>query len=334
MLSGSIILGTGMYVPENIIKNDYFASYLDTSDEWIRERTGITERRWVGEGVSASALAEPAARTAIKNSGLEASDIDGVICATVTPDNIFPSTACYIQRRLGLKEGLAFDVNAVCSGFLYALGNAYGLILSGQCKNILVVGTEIYSSIIDKNDRTTGILFGDGAGAVVLGRSGISQADIKHSDRGIFSSILGADGTHADILCVPGGTATPFSEASLKGGEHFLKMAGREVFKLAVRKLSEINRSVVENSGFKLEDVDYFISHQANKRILQSVAKDLGLSEDKFPINIERYGNTSAASVPILLAELDSNGILQKGNLIALSAFGGGVTWGAMLIRW
>ncbi len=323
-----------MHVPGRVVSNDFFASYLDTSDEWIRDRTGIVERRWVEAGVSASALAEPAARAAIKNAGLQPSDIDGIICATVTPDNIFPSTACMIQKRLGCRDGLAFDVNAVCSGFLYAMGSAYGLILSGQCKRVLVVGTEIYSSIIDKNDRTTGILFGDGAGALVLGASGKKQTEHQKSDRGIFSSHLGADGTHAEILCVPGGSALPFTEESVRDGQHFLKMAGREVFKLAVRKLAEINRSVVEQAGFSLEDVDYFISHQANRRILQSVAKDLGISETKFPMNIEKYGNTSAASVPILLAELEAQGVINKGNLIVLSAFGGGVTWGAMLLRW
>jgi 3-oxoacyl-[acyl-carrier-protein] synthase III len=334
VLSGSIVLGTGMHVPERVVKNDFFASYLDTSDEWIRERTGIAERRWVEPGTSASALAEPAAREAIANAGLVPSDIDGIICATVTPDNIFPSTACMIQKRLGCRDGLAFDVNAVCSGFLYAIGAAHGLILSGQCKRVLIVGTEIYSIIIDKNDRTTGILFGDGAGALVLGASGTAQQELRKSDRGIFASHLGADGSYTDILCVHGGSAFPFTSESVGEGAHFLKMAGREVFKLAVRKLSEINRMIVEQNGFSLDEVSHFVSHQANRRILQSVAKDLGIPESKFPVNIEKYGNTSAASVPILLAELNAQGTLKKGDLVVLSAFGGGVTWGAMLLRW
>lgn len=334
MLRGSIVLGTGMHVPGRVITNDYFASYLETSDEWIRERTGIAERRWVEEGTSASALAEPAARQAIKNAGLEVSDIDAVICATVTPDNIFPSTACMLQKRLGCREGLAFDVNAVCSGFLYALGNAYGLIMSGQCSKVLVVGTEIYSNIIDPNDRTSGILFGDGAGALVLGASDVSVPDMKKTDRGIFASHLGADGSHADILCTPGGSATPYTVESITSGAHYLKMAGREVFKLAVRKIAEVNRLIVEQAGFTLDEVDHFVSHQANMRILQSVAKELQIPETKFPVNIEKYGNTSAASIPILLAELDAAAKLKKGDIVVLSAFGGGVTWGSLLLRW
>jgi 3-oxoacyl-[acyl-carrier-protein] synthase III len=334
VLRSSIVLGTGMYVPERVVTNEFFSKYLDTSDEWIRDRTGISERRWVEKGVSASALAEPAALEAIKNAGLTPKDIDGIICATVTPDNIFPSTACILQKRLSCGEGLAFDVNAVCSGFLYAIGSAHGLIMSGQCTNVLIVGTEIYSNIIDKNDRTTGILFGDGAGALVLGASDIPQESLQKTDRGIFRSRLGADGSYSDILCVDGGSARPFTSESIKEGAHFLRMAGREVFKLAVRRLAEINKSIVEDAGFSLSDVDWFVSHQANRRILQSVAKELSIPDEKVPMNIEKYGNTSAASVPILLAELASEGNLKKGDLVALSAFGGGVTWGAMLLRW
>lgn len=334
MLRGSRISGSGMNVPERIVGNDYFASYLETSDEWIQDRTGIEERRWASESVSASELAEPASRKAIKNAGLEPSDIDAIICATVTPDNIFPSTACMLQGRLGCSGALAFDINAVCSGFVYALGVAHGLITSGQCSKVLVVGSELYSRIIDKNDRTTSVLFGDGAGAVVLTATDEAPEPGSKDTSGIFASRLGADGAHADILCVPNGSAHQPTPESLKEGKHYLRMAGREVFKLAVRRLSEINRDIVESSGFSLSDVSLFVSHQANKRILLSVAKDLGLPEEKFPMNIAKYGNTSAASVPILLAELELEGRLKKGDLVALSAFGGGVTWGAQLIRW
>lgn len=323
----SVVKGTAFNVPPRVVRNTEFEKYLDTTDEWIRERTGIIERHWAESDVSASELAEPACREAIERAGLSISDIDAIICATVTPDNIFPSTACMIQKRLGNNTALAFDVNAVCSGFVYAVGTAHGLIQSGQCKNVLIVGTELYSRILDMKDRGTCILFGDGAGAIVLGQ----EVD---TERGILNSILGADGSHADILCVPQGTAHPVTPQSLEEGQHFLRMQGRDVFKLAVRKLAEINKEVVESAGFKLSDVDLFISHQANQRILSSVGKELEIDQDKVPMNLFKYGNTSAASIPILIAELEREGRLKKGQLVALSAFGGGVTWGATLIRW
>jgi 3-oxoacyl-[acyl-carrier-protein] synthase-3 len=324
----SVVKGTGFNVPEKIISNKEFEKYLETTDEWIQERTGIIERRWAEKNVSASDLAVPACVNALKKANIEISSIDAIICATVTPDNIFPSTACMIQKKLGCSGALAFDVNAVCSGFVYALGVAHGLIQSGQCRNAIVVGSEIYSRILDMNDRGTCILFGDGAGAVVLAR------EDSDKQNGIIKSILGADGAHSEILCVPMGSAHNPTLESIERGDHFLKMQGREVFKLAVRKLAEINREVVESSGYQLSDVDLFVSHQANQRILASVGKDLGVPEEKVPLNLSKYGNTSAASIPILLAELEIEGRLKKGNLIALSAFGGGVTWGATLIRW
>ncbi|HMO16995.1 MAG TPA: beta-ketoacyl-ACP synthase III [Oligoflexia bacterium] len=331
---GSRIIGTGMNVPENIVPNRYFETYLDTTSGWIEERSGIIERRWADETLSASSLAVPACERAIFRAGLKPIDIDAIVCATVTPDNIFPSTACAIQRKLACPEGLAFDVNAVCSGFLYALGVSHGLISSGQCRKVLVVGTELYSRIIDKNDRTTAILFGDGAGAVVLESFDKESSKGEEVVSGIITNTLGADGNYEDILCVPSGTAHQPTPDSLREGRHYLTMAGREVFKLAVRRLSEINRSVVSVSGYSLSDIKWFVSHQANKRILQSVAKDIGVSEDRFPMNISKYGNTSAASVPILLAEMDESGMLSPGDLVVLSAFGGGVTWGATLLRW
>lgn len=341
----SEILGTGMCVPDRVVSNEHFAAYLETSDEWIRERTGIVERRWCDEVTSASALAEPACRDAIKAAGLTAADIDGIVLGTVTPDNIFPSTACYLQSRLGIQSGYAMDVNAVCSGFVYALTTADALIRAGQGTNVLVVGVDIYSRIIDPNDRGTCVLFGDGAGAVVLSRKkGDKLVDGAFGDHmvegdvrdisGIYGSELRADGRYADLLCVPMGTAHPPTPESLQRGDHFLKMQGREVFKFAVRSLADVTKNVLDKAGVAIEEVDHFVSHQANKRILLSMAKHLGVSEDKVPINVDKYGNTSAATIPIVLAECERTGRIKKGDLVLLSAVGGGFSWGAVLVRW
>ncbi len=341
----SRVAGTGYHLPEQVITNDYFASYLDTSDEWIQERTGIRERRWVEGDVAASELAEPAARNAIARAGLKPEDIDGIVFATVTPDYAFPSSAAFLQHRLGCRGGLAFDVNAVCSGFLYAITTADALIAKGLVKNALVVGCDIYSKIIDKNDRRTCILFGDGAGAVVLqaveskasAGSASSTVGVSGSGEtlaGIYAADLGADGRYTDILSVPRGTAAPVSVESLQTDAHYLKMDGREVFKLAVRKLAEINESIVRENDFEVEQVDWFASHQANQRILGAMARSLGAPKEKILSNVETVGNTSAASVPILLAEAEEQGKIKSGDLVVLSAFGGGVTWGSMLLRW
>ena len=345
--AASRILGAGMNLPEQRILNSHFAAYLETSDEWIRDRTGIAERRWAAPEVGASELAAPACVQAIANSGLTVADIDGVVCATVTPDYTFPSTACFIQKRLGLRPGIAFDVNAVCSGFLYALVTADALIARGLVRNVLVVGVDIYSTIIDKHDRGTCVLFGDGAGAVVLsatapqGSATNGSAGDPHfvsgsgqTLRGLYSSLLGADGAYTDILCVPNGSAARPTPESAAAGSHYLKMAGKEVFKLAVRSLGDISLRLLAESGFKPEDVDHFVSHQANKRILLSMAKHLNIPEERILMNVEKYGNTSAASVPIVLAEFAANGTIKPGDLLLLSAFGGGVTWGACLVRW
>lgn len=340
----SRIVGTGMSVPEREVTNDYFASYLDTTDEWIQDRTGIKTRFWADGKMSASELAEPASREAISQAGLQVEDIDGIVFATVTPDCQFPSTACFLQHRLGIKNALAFDVVAVCSGFIYGLVMADSLIASGQCRNVLVVGSELYSRIVDPKDRTTCVLFGDGAGAVVLSSavpqgSGTGSADrfVKGSARlvrGIYASKLGSDGTGAELLYVPNGTAYQPTPESLAKGEHYLKMAGREVFKLAVRNLTEVSQAVLDQAGIGVEEVDYCISHQANVRILRSFGKQLGLPDEKVLVNIDRYGNTSAASIPILLAESVAKGLFKPGDLLLLNAFGGGFTWGAVLLRW
>lgn len=339
----SQVAGVGMAVPSRVVPNEYFSAYLDTSDEWIRARTGIGERRWADPSVSASELAEPAARQAMQHAGLGPEDIDGIILATVTPDYIFPSTACMLQHRLGIKQGLAFDVNAVCSGFIYALVSADALISKGLCKNVLVVGTELYSRILNPHDRGTVVLFGDGAGALVL--SGVPSGEGKHSNavqisgssetvRGIYGSELGADGAMTQVLCVPSGTARPVSPESLQKGEHYLTMNGREVFKSAVRTLSDVCERLMARLGIPMSEIDHFISHQANRRILEAVGKQLSIPSEKVLMNVEKYGNTSAASLPILLAEASSEGTLKPGDLVLLSAFGGGFTWGAVLLRW
>ncbi len=336
MRIASRIAGAGMNLPSRVIDNQHFASYLETNDEWIRERTGIEQRRWVEADVGASELAEPAARAAIAQAGLSVDDIDGIVFATVTPDFVFPSSACCLQSRLGIKKGFAFDVNAVCSGFIYALATADSMIARGLGRNVLVVGADIFSKLINPADRGTCILFGDGAGAVVLSATEGTSTSSNGSSKGpsgIYRSRLAADGEFGSILCVPCGTAKPLTPESLGRGEHYLTMAGKEVFKLAVRYLGEISEQVLEGTGFTAEDIDYFVSHQANKRILLAMARHLGVPEEKVLVNVDRYGNTSAASVPILLAEMTANGTIQPGDLLLLSAFGGGVTWGAVLLR-
>ncbi len=339
----SRILGAGMNVPPRVVPNSYFASYLETSDEWIRDRTGIEERRWVEPGVGVSELAEPACRAAIKNAGLTTEDIDGIVLATVTPDYLFPSSACFLQSRLGIKRGFAFDVNAVCSGFIYALVTADALIMAGQAKNVLVIGADIYSQIINPQDRATCVLFGDGAGAVVLSRaangngSGPGAGFVEGSGgtvRGLYGSEIHSDGAHAEVLCVPQGTAKPLTTERIAKNEHLLYMNGREVFKLAVRGLAEVSDNLLSRLQVPASAVDYFVSHQANKRILSAMAKHLDVPEEKVLMNLNKYGNTSAATVPMVLAEFSANGTIKPGDLLLLSAFGGGVTWGAVLLRW
>lgn len=326
-----VITGVGYNLPDNIVDNNYFASYLETSDEWIRERTGIITRRWSTPEMSASQLAEPAARRAIEMAGISPQDVDAIIVATVTPDYVFPSTACCLQRRLGIDRVLAFDINAVCSGFLYAFVVANSLLNTDQCKNVLVVGVDLYSRIVDKNDRSTCVLFGDGAGVMLLSKS---ETQVKENESAFLGSKLSADGGMGDILKVAKGTASEVTPKSLMQGEHFLTMAGREVFKLAVRNLGDVSLEVLKNAGYTSDDVDYFVSHQANKRILQAMAKHLNVEESKILMNVQHYGNTSAASVPLLFAESVINGQIKRGDLVLLSAFGGGLTWGASLIRY
>lgn len=337
MKISSYISGLGMSVPEKIVKNDYFETYLETSDEWIKSRTGIEERRWAEPGVVASELAEKACLQAINQAGISKEEIDGVVFATVTPDNVFPSSACCLQRRLGLRPGFAFDINAVCSGFVYALITADSLIAKGLARHVLVVGADLFSQIINMQDRSTCVLFGDGAGAAVLSKTesedsnrGTSTASGASTARGIISSIWGADGSQGDILCVTRDT-TIAQELNIK--EPKVVMNGKEVFRVAVRKMGEISLELLEKSGVSAEEIKAVICHQANKRILDAVANQLSISPEKMLSNVEKYGNTSAASIPMLLAEAFCEKKVQKGDLLLINAFGGGVTWGAILLR-
>lgn len=327
----AIISGSGLSVPSQVVTNDDLSKLMDTNHEWIVERTGISERRWAGPGSSASELALPACKAALDRAGILPSDLDGVIVATVTPDYVFPSTAAIIQGKLGAKGGLAFDINAVCSGFVYSLAVASSLIAGGAFKHLLVVGVDLYSRIIDKTDRSTAILFGDGAGAIVLSR----EDQVRDSEgRGVLCYSLGADGSLGDLLCVKRGTAKEPTSESLGASEHALKMNGKEIFKLAVRAGVESGKELCSAIGITPPEIDYLMFHQANQRILSSVGKQLALRDEQVLSNVARYGNTSAASIPILFAESVEREVIKPGQLLLLSAFGGGVTWGGAMVRY
>jgi 3-oxoacyl-[acyl-carrier-protein] synthase-3 len=311
------IAGTGSYLPPRVMTNGEFAARLDTSDAWIRDRTGIVQRHIADESQASSDLALEASRFALEAAGLKAEHIDLIVVATSTPDYIFPSTACLLQAKLGVKGCAAFDVQAVCSGFVYALATADTFIRSGQYKRALVVGAEVFSRILDWNDRGTCVLFGDGAGAVVL------AADSK---AGIHASILHADGSQAGLLSVPGNVS--------KGcvvGSPFLQMNGQGVFKFAVRVLEEVARETVAAAGMSLEEVDWLIPHQANVRILDATARKLGLPADRLVVTVDHHGNTSAASVPLALDEYVRAGKIREGHRLLMQGVGGGFTWGASL---
>jgi len=315
----SRIIGTGSCLPRNVVTNADLAQRMDTSDEWIRSRTGIRQRHIAEEDETSSSLAFEASRAAIASAGIAPGDIDLIVLATSTPDYIFPSTACLLQARLGIKGCPAFDVQAVCSGFAYALATADLFIRSGQHRCALVVGAEVFSRILDWNDRGTCVLFGDGAGAVIL------RADAKP---GIMASTLHADGSYAGILSVPGnvcgGKAT---------GDPFLRMDGQAVFKFAVRVLDEVARETLGKCGQQVEDIDWLIPHQANLRILEATAKRLGLPREKLIVTVDTHGNTSAASVPLALDAAVRDGRIKPGHKVMLEAVGGGFTWGAALVQ-
>ncbi len=320
------ILGLGTYVPEKVLSNHDIEKLVETSDEWITERTGIKERR-IAEKERVSQLGAKAALKAIKDARINSSDIDCIVLASASPEYIFPATACLVQKELDLEGIPAFDVQAVCTGFNYALTVASALIKAGLYRNILVIGAEKMSAFVDWSDRTTCILFGDGAGAVVLGK--------VEEGFGVISSVLGADGRGNELLYIPaGGSALPASFETVSKGEHFIKMNGREVFKWAVRVLTEVTKKVISEEGLKIEDIDYFIFHQANKRIIDAVSKSLNIPPEKMVVNIDRVGNTSTASILLALEDLRREKSLNKGDLLLFASFGAGLTWGANIVRW
>lgn len=321
------IIGTGKYVPERVLTNKELEQMVETNDEWIVTRTGIKERRIASTEQATSDLAVHASQIALKNAGLTAEEIDLIIVATVTPDMAFPSTACLLQEKLGAKKAAAFDLSAACSGFIYGLSVASSFVATGMYKNVLVVGAECLSRITDYTDRNTCILFGDGAGAVI-----VSQVP---EGRGFKSFELGADGAGGELLKVcGGGSRVPASVESIEEKKHYIYMAGSEVFKFAVRIMGSAAEEALRKAGFEKSDIDLLVPHQANVRIIQSALNRLELSEDKCMTNLDRYGNMSAASIPVALAEAVEAGRVNEGDKIVLVGFGGGLTWGASVLVW
>jgi 3-oxoacyl-[acyl-carrier-protein] synthase-3 len=320
----SVLLGSGSYLPPKILTNHDLAARIDTSDEWIVERTGIRERHIADEGILTSDLAVEAARKALRSAGVVVSDVDMVIVATTTPDQTFPSVATRVQARLGMERGAAFDVQAVCSGFVYGLSLADSLIRAGQAKTVLLIGAETMSRVLDWTDRTTCVLFGDGAGAVVI-QAGEGAG--TYADRGILDVKLFSDGRLNSLLYTDGGVSSTRSAG-------FLQMEGREVFKHAVTKISSAMEATLESAGLTIEDVDWFVPHQANQRILDGTARKLGIRPERVISTIAIHGNTSAASVPLALDVAVCDGRIKQGDLLLLEAMGGGFTWGAALLRW
>ena len=325
----TVILGTGSYAPDRILSNAELAKTVDTSDEWIHTRCGIRERRIAAPGEATSDMGVQAARRALDDAGLKPADIDLLIVATITPDMPMPATACIIQQKLQVPTTAAcFDLNAACTGFLYALDTACAMLSSGRYRHALVIGVEKLSTIVDWKDRTTCVLFGDGAGAVVVGKSPVSG-------QGLIGTKLGALGDSVDLLCIPGGGSNaPATAASITAGDHFLKMKGKEVFKLAVRVMDEAARDILEQHHLRADQISLVIPHQANLRIIEALSEYLELPMERFFVNVDRYGNTSAASIPLALDEARRTGRIKSGDLTLLVAFGAGLTYGSALIRW
>jgi 3-oxoacyl-[acyl-carrier-protein] synthase III len=320
----SVVRGIGLALPRRIMKNADFEGMVETSDEWIAQRTGIRQRHIAADDETTASLGEAAAREALANAGLTPDDLDLIVLATSTPNNTFPATAVEIQSRLGMRHGFAFDLQAVCSGFVYAVTTADLYIHGGLAKRVLVIGSETFSRILDWSDRSTCVLFGDGAGALIL-EAGQGEGSI--ADHGVLATSLRSDGTHKDKLYVDGGPSTT-------GTVGHLRMEGREVFKHAVGMITDVIEATFSQAGITAEDLDWFVPHQANKRIIDASAKKLGIADTKVVITVDKHGNTSAASVPLALAVAVKDGRIKKGDLVLLEAMGGGFTWGAVLLRW
>ncbi len=327
MVVRSEVVGCGAYLPERIVTNAEIAERLQTSDQWIVQRTGIRQRHIAAVGEFTSDLATEAARRALGSAGMTGADLDLIVLATSTPDHTFPATATRVQARLGMTRGAAFDVQAVCTGFIYALAVADSLIRTGQARTALVVGAETFSRILDWQDRSTCVLFGDGAGALVLRGAPREDARAGAAMRGVLSTHLHSDGTGYDLLYVDGGPSTT-------GTAGHLRMEGREIFRRAVQRLAEVVDEALAANGLSSGDVDWLVPHQANRRIIDSMGRKLGLGSDRVVITIDRHANTSAASVPLALAEAVADQRIKPGHLVLLEAMGGGLTWGASLIRW
>ena len=319
----SQIIGFGSYLPKKIVTNDDLAKKLNTSDDWIRQRTGIEQRHIAADDELTSDIATNAARTALKDAGLGADAVDLIILATATPDNTFPATATRVQSNLGVRRGAAFDVQAVCAGYVYALAMADNMIRLSQAETAVVIGAEVFSRILDWDDRGTCVLFGDGAGACVLRGAEVGGTN---ADTGILSTHIHSDGDYYDMLYVDGGPSTT-------GTSGYLRMEGKEVFRHAVQRMSEVVTAALDHNDLSVDQLDWLIPHQANKRIMDSIAKKLTLPDDKIVVTVDRQANTSAATIPLALAEARTDGRLQPGQLVALTALGGGFAWGSALLR-
>ncbi len=323
MTTRSVVIGVGHYLPERIVENAEFEATIDTTDQWIRSRSGIERRHFAAEGQSTSDLATKAAKAALEDAGIDADSLDAIVLATSTADLTFPSAATMVQAQLGMTRGFAFDVQAVCAGFVFALSNANALILSGQAKRVMVIGAETFSRIMDWSDRTTCVLFGDGAGALILEAQ---EGDGSNADRGILATDLNSDGRHRDILYVDGGVSTQSTG--------FLRMQGKEVFRHAVEKLAKTAETSMGKIGLEADEVDWIVPHQANIRIITGTAKKLGLPMDRVVVTVQDHGNTSAASIPLALSVGKQRGQIKTGDMIVTEAIGGGLAWGSVVLRW